>query len=719
VAERPALYSLAKAAGILPEYVDIGGTRRFTSDRTRELLLAALGIDASTEEAAVRALGEWQRQSEAQVLDPVLVHREGGASECRLRARLPQKLRGSAIEYRLELLGENGEAHVAEGQTRAKGGRSHIGMDLPLTPAPGYHRVRLHLRGSAGEFDAEAPLIIAPERCLTIEEVTGSRKLFGIWTHLYAVRSARNWGVGDVTDLEWLLGWAREIGAAFVGINPLHALRNSGASISPYSPVSRLYRNILYLDITRIPELAQDAEARSRLESRVYREALSGLRAGERVDYEAVMALKVPVLDSLYRTFKELYRDGGGERGRAYSEYLSRQGKTLTDFATYLALANRYREQGSHDWRAWPPAHRHPDGPEVERFRRDNFEEIDRYRYLQFELDRQLAAASAGAARHGLPLGIYGDLAIGTAVDACDTWMFPDLFVDGARLGAPPDDYAAEGQEWGLPPVDPRSLRRDGYRYWIDLLRNNLEHVGALRIDHMMGLFRQWWVPAGEPATEGAYMRVPSKELLAILALESRRRRVVIIGEDLGTVPRGFQSLLARWGILSYRVLYFERAANGAFKPARRYSKRALVTVNTHDHPPLAGILEGRDIELSQELGQIDAEDLVERRDERNREIGALLRRLAKEGCLEEASAPHSYGRICAAVHSFLSKTPAPLLGVRLGDLLGEVDPLNIPGLGVDEYPNWSQRLSSDLEGLGDDPVVAEGLSGVTSRKVD
>lgn len=719
MAERPALQALAERAGILSEYVDIGGTKRFTTDETRVALLAAMGLDAASEESARWALRDWERRSSERILQPILIRRHD-ARGGRVRVRPPLRLRGGPLEYRLELHEENGAIHRTHGRRHFRPGSDRLSIELPARADPGYHNVHVWLRSATGDAEAQAPFIVFPRRCLTAGEVGGSRALYGVWTHLYAVRSGRNWGIGDLTDLEWLLEWAHEIGAAFVGINPLHALSNTGAGVSPYSPVSRLFRNVIYVDIERIPELAESPEALRRLESRVYREALAGLRAAERVDYEAVAALKLPILDLLYRTFRDRHRDRGDERGEAYAAYLSRKGRPLTDFATFLALARRFREKGVHDWRSWPPAYRHPSGAEVERFRRDNFEEVDRHCYLQFELDRQVAAVSDRARSLGLPIGLYGDLAIGTAADASDTWMFPELFVDGATLGAPPDDYSEIGQKWGLPPLDPRRLLGDGCRYWIALLRNNLEHAGALRIDHVMGLFRQWWVPSGRPATEGAYIRFPHKPLLAILALESRRQGALIIGEDLGTVPRGLPAQLARWGILSYRVLYFERDRRGAFRPARRYSKRALVTVNTHDHPPLAAVWEGRDIELAQELGLIEDErELIRRRRAREEELQALLRRLVREGCLDTVAGPHSYAEICRAVHAFLSKTPSPLLGVRIGDLLGEVEPLNVPGVGHDHYRNWSQRLSSDLEGLRDDPVVARGLSGVADRRTD
>lgn len=720
MAKRPALHALADRAGILSEYVDTTGTRRFTSDEARVSLLAALGLDGSSEESALHALREWKRRSEERILEPTVIRRHDAADALALRARVPRRLRDGAFDYHLELRTEGGEVQISEGRTRLRGKATRFGLELPVAPDPGYHELNLNLRSASGEFDARSRLIVSPGSCLTTEELQGSRKLYGLWTHLYAVRSVRNWGVGDFTDLESLLEWAAEIGAAFVGINPLHALRNSGDDISPYSPVSRLFRNVVYLDLDRVPELAECPEARVRLESRVYREALSGLRGSDRVDYEAVMALKLPVLESLYETFRDRHRDRGSARGAAYSRFLSRKGRPLTDFATFLALARHFREQGVYDWRAWPPSYRHPEGPEVERFAHDHFDEVDRHRYVQFELDRQLEGIAERGRSLGLPIGIYGDLAIGTAADACDTWMYPELFVNGVHLGAPPDDYSASGQEWGLPPLDPRRIREDGYRYWTALLRNNLEHTGALRIDHVMGLFRQWWVPAGRLATEGAYVRFPAKEMLAVLAIESRRNGALIIGEDLGTVPRGLPSQLARWGILSYRVLYFERDEKGRFRRSGRYSKRALVTANTHDHPPLAGILEGRDIELAQETGTVEEPEKLDRwRHERAEELRSLLRRLVQEGCLESADGSHSYSDLCAAVHEFLSKTPAPLMAIRLGDLLGETEPLNIPGVPFDRYPNWSRRLSSELEAMKDDPVVTRGLEGAQGRRND
>jgi 4-alpha-glucanotransferase len=718
VAKTSTLLALAGRAAILPEYVDIFGQRRLTSDDTRVALLAAMGIDASSGTAAARTLAELEQGDAERLIEPVYVRRERDRRSARLQVRVPTDASRARIEYQLELREENGHTHLLEGRLERGSATHTVTLRLPAGLETGYHRIQLRLRAGGGEErHAESWWIVCPRSCLTTKELIGDRRLFGLWTHLYAIRGERDWGAGDLSDLGELIDWAGTIGSAFVGINPLHALRNSGGDISPYSPVSRLFRNIFYLDVTAVPELADSPEARRLVESERYGKVLAELQAAARVDYERVMALKRPVLDALHRTFAAQHRDRDGQRGRDYARFRADKGDALIDFATFCALEAHFGAQGRREPHDWPADYRHPRSKAVAAFRREHLEVVDLHCYLQFELDRQLAAA-AQRAEATLPIGIYGDLAIGTAPNGCDPWAFPNLFLDGAHLGAPPDDYSAVGQDWGLPPLDPDQLRRDGYRYWALLLRNNLAHMGALRIDHVMGLFRQYWVPAGQPATEGAYVRYPAQDLLGILALESHRQRALIIGEDLGTVPRGFPALLARWGILSSRVLYFERDRHGNFHPSRRYSKRALVTVNTHDHPPLAAVWEGHDLELARRIGIIESDQrLAEAREQRARERQALLRRLVAEGCLPSTKAPASYAELSAAVHAFLARTRAPLLGIWLDDLAGELDPLNIPGVGLDRYPNWSRRLSMTLADFRQDPGVATALVGIANRR--
>jgi 4-alpha-glucanotransferase len=734
---RPALRALADRLGVLAFYVSQGGAVVRTSDATREALARAMGLDASTEAAAARALAALARAERRRLVAPVRVVRAPAAGRARLAVTLPPGAHGS-LEWEVELAEEGGRVRRAAGRAARPPASGRLALPLPGVPGLGYHRLRVRLRGSRHERAGAQRLIVVPETCLTAAERLGRRRVFGLAVNLYSLRSARDWGVGDLGALGRLAAWAAGAGAAFVGTSPLHALRNEGGEISPYAPVSRLFRNPLYLDVEALPELADSAEARALAASPAYREALARLRASDRVDYDAVAALKRPLCALLHRAFAARHRDRPSARGRAYRRYLDAQGEALTDFATFCALEAHFRATAGAPpgWRRWPAAYRDPRGPAVAAFRATHAEAVDLHRWLQFALDRQLAAAARAGRRCGLALGIYQDLALGSAASGSDRWAFPDLFLDRVRLGAPPDDYAAEGQDWGLPAMDPRRLATGGYGFWTRLLRGAFAHAGALRIDHVLGLFRQYWIPAGRSAREGAYVRFPAEDLLGILALESRRAGALVVGEDLGTVPREVPRALARWGVLSSRVLYFERDRGGAFRAARRYPARALVTVNTHDLAPLAGWLAGRDLELRRAAGVLpDDRALAAARRTRAGERRALLRRLAAEGLLrgaaaraarhaarEPAGAPAATDRAAeaalrAAVHAFLCRTPAVLAGIALDDLIGETEPVNLPGVGLDRHPSWRRRLRLPLEALAADPGVRAALAGARARR--
>jgi len=716
-AARPYLRALAAQAGIADSFVDVGGTERLTSDRGREELLAALGLDAGDEQAAARSLQQFRAAERDLPLAPATVVRR---DELRRGAvfSLPPDASG-----RVRL-----DATIAceSGVTRALAGEAEVGPDrfrleLPLPPdlPAGYHRLTVAARWPGGSVEAEQSLIVAPEQCVAPSELIGDRRVFGLLANLYAVRDTRDEGIGDLSTLSQLARWAGEIGAAFVGVNPLHALRNRGVEVSPYGPVSRLYRSPLYLDLEAIPELPHSPVASAHLSGAAGRDALARLRGADRVAYDEIREFKDTVLRSLFSVFAARHLGKGTERGLAFASYAASQGELLTDFATFLALEEHHaaRPGGSRYWGAWPLAHQDPRSSAVAQFRAAHAEEIDFNRYVQFELDRQLAACSRVASAAGLELGLYADLAIGTSAGGSDPWAFPGLFRFGASLGAPPDAYAPEGQDWGLPPVDPRRLRLDRYCYWIALLRAGFAHAGGLRIDHVMGLLRQFWIPAGRTAADGAYMRFPVDDLLGILALESRRHGAIVIGEDLGTVPAGFGERLSRWGILSCSVLRFERSLDGAYLPSSSYSDRALVSATTHDLPPLAGFWAGRDLAIRRETGLIsDDAQAQQAADDRERERWALVAGLRREGHLPGVGPPSSQADLCAAVHGFLAQTPAPLLGASLDDLAGEVEPVNVPGLGNDRYPNWSRRMGKDLDAIASDPGVTRGLEGLRAR---
>jgi len=563
---------------------------------------------------------------------------------------------------------ESGETRTSSGRLRADGA-----IALASLPA-GYHTLKLRLR----DREAEQLRIVAPARCVHPSEVLAGKRGVGITLQLYSVASERNQGIGDFTDLATIARWAGERGASFVGVNPLHALRNIAGEISPYSPITRLFKNPIYLDVEAIPELRESERARALLRSS--REEIAQLRATDRVQYERVQALKMSILAELHRAFERLPE--GSQRWRAYRAFVAEQDPELTAFVSFQARAN----------------------PELP---------VDLHRYLQFEIDRQLAFVAEKARAAGLRLGIYQDLAIGSAKVGSDTWAFPDLFVTGASIGAPPDGYSKDGQNWGLPPIDPGALRAGRYRYFIRLVKNALRHAGALRIDHAVGLFRQFWIPEGLSGKEGAYVRFPADDLLGILALESRRQGAIVVGEDLGTVPAEVPSALHARGVLSSRVLYFERDANGRFLRASEYERDSLTTANTHDMPTLEGFFRGRDIDIKREVGLIASdEDAKRAREERRREKRELFRRLSNEGLLQPGDSDDSQVR--AAVHAFLERTPASLVGIALDDLLGEEEPVNVPGVTPEKFESWTRKLHQPVEQwtCDDDVEGALPLSG-------
>ncbi|MCL4684380.1 4-alpha-glucanotransferase [Myxococcota bacterium] len=715
--ERPLLGSLAERLGILSSYWDLTGQQRVTSDATREALLAALHIDASDEAHAAAALARLDAEQAARWIDPVLVWREHEDSIPRVPVRVPAD--ADAAEWRLELHAENGPVAVAEGRVadlivdRSAG--SEVQLSLPARPPLGYHEVRFFLEGSGVSYGGVQRFVMAPWTALPVAEKLAGRRAFGLWTNLYTVRGNAGQGVGDLSDLGELLAWCAEAGGAFVGVNPLHAVANRGLAITPYSPSSRLFRNVLMLDVEAVPELAACGEARARLVEPGFQQQLAALRAAATIDHGAVLDAKLAVLRLLHACFRRA--GAAAPRAADFAQFRAREGTALEDFATWEVLAEHFGAPGAPacDWRHWPAPYRDPRAPAVAEFRRTQGAEVEFRAWLQFELDAQLARASARGRDAGLAIGVYQDLAVGSAPDSADTWMAQDLVAHGATVGAPPDDYAPDGQNWGFPPLDPHRLRADGYRLWSRLLRANLAHAGALRIDHAMGLQRLFWIPDGQPGHAGAYVKSRFDEMLGVLALESRRAGALIIAEDLGTVPEAFRAQLADWSILSSAVVYFERA-DGVHRPAATYPIDALATVQTHDLVPLAGHADGADLRIRRRAGQLPDDDalmraLAARADEHR----ALLDRLRADGLLP-ADGEVDAAALARAVHRFLATTRSVLVAASLDDLAFETEPVNVPGISVERHRSWSRRMTRTLATLRRDPVVQEILAELHAR---
>jgi 4-alpha-glucanotransferase len=712
----PSLRRLADKVGIVNSYLDqTGREKRLTTDETRVALLTAMGFDVSSDELAAESLTALRRAERGELLSPVRVVRQSDPELRVITAQLPTRAKGG--RWMLEITTETQERHRIEGSWV---GVSALQITLPATPPLGYHHLRLDLTGAGREWRSEQTLIVVPERCVAPHELLNDDRVFGITANLYTLRSAHNWGIGDLHDLADLAAWAGSHGAEFLGINPLHALLNRGVDISPYSPISRLFRNPIYIDVGSVPELRYAPAVAERLSSAEFQAELADLREGDVIRYEQIAAVKGLALDALYRVFAQHLRGRGNDRARAFDAYVREQGTALTTFATWMAIAEeqarvaRGEGRGNHegfDWRNWPDELRDPSSPAVARFAAAHGERVDFHRWLQFEIDRQLGVAAQRASAARMRIGLYQDLAIGSSPAGADAWVFRDLFVHDVTVGAPPDPYSAVGQNWGFPPISPRALRNDRYRYFVQLVRTGLRHAGALRIDHILGLFRLFWIPGGSTPQSGAYVRYPTNDLLGILALESVRHRALIVGEDLGTVPAEVPRALDKWGVLSSKVLLFERDHRTGFKPARKYPELALATANTHDMPPLVGYWSERDIDMRHRLGLLsDDEAAASARRERQADLSAMLRRLASDKILPRPELPRSGVELRAAVHDFLCNTPSRLVGFGLDDLAGESDPVNVPGVGPDRYASWSRKMHMSLEEIRSSADVLRAL---------
>lgn len=652
----------AEAAGIVAEFDDYFGNRTLVSDATKTALLATMGDD----------------RGDDALLAPVCVVRATTPLE------VPVALPHAALTWTIALEA-GGEL---AGTTRADDSCVRVAA-LPC----GYHRLRV----ADGRTHAACVLIAVPPRCyLTADMQTG--RVWALGTQLYALRSQSNWGVGDFSDLGTLAELAGRAGAGAVALNPLHELfPHNPQAASPYAPSSRFFLNAIYIDVAAVPDARESERARAYVASAEFARRLRALRDSELVDYAGVMRVKLDALQLAFEAFcaNHLARPAH-PRASAFRAFVRAGGQRLQRFARYEALAEHFRARDPHcyGWMQWPAEFRSAPSPAVERFARTHRDRVDFFCYLQWVADEQLARAATRARRSGVAL--YRDLAVGVDRNGADAWSDPDSIAIGASLGAPADPLNTQGQNWGLPPLSPRALRDRAYAPFVALLRANMRHAGMLRIDHAMALRRAFWIPHGRLARDGAYVGYPLDDLLGIVALESQRNHCVVVGEDLGTVPEGFRERLAASNALSSRLLYFERAWDGAFDPPSTYPRLAAASVGTHDLPPLLGWWTGNDDP------------------ERQRDRSLLVDALVREECIglegarrlrEDAAAGGTTAlseMLSEAVHRYLARTPSMLAVVAIEDVLGEVEAVNVPGT-VDEHPNWRRKRTIALEAIAGD----------------
>ncbi|MBV8652294.1 MAG: 4-alpha-glucanotransferase, partial [Alphaproteobacteria bacterium] len=571
------LSRLAAQAGIETSYRDAWAAPKEVPRESIEALLATMGLAVSREGDIETALRGKDAEHWDNLIDPVMVVPEE-ATAILVPIAAPEDDLDAVVEWRLTTEdGWNDEGRVRFGEIEPQGAGDTAGqrivrrsLRLPQLPG-GYHELEVRL----GARQARMMLIVAPPACYLPEALREGSRVWGLAVQLYALRSARNWGIGDFSDLAFLAEGVARLHGRAVGVNPLHALfAAEPRHISPYSPSSRLFLNDLYIDVEAVAEFGECDEAQRFAALPETQRALAQLRDADLLDHAAVAALKRPVFEHLYQIFRR--RHLGAEltpRGEEFRVFQRGGGAALRNFAVFEALQEILIAQGvGFDWHNWPIAMRDPASPEVAAFAAEQVERVEYFEYLQWEADRQLGAAARLGSAAGLSIGLYRDLAVGVDPCGAEAWAEQDLLVPGAAIGAPPDLLNLKGQNWGLAPINPLALRRRAYAPFIAALRANMRHAGALRIDHVMALQHVYWVPRGMSAAAGAYVSYPFEDLLRILALESQRHRCAVIGEDLGNPPDGFSETIIHAGMLGYRVLPFEREGGGAFKPPELYS---------------------------------------------------------------------------------------------------------------------------------------------------
>jgi 4-alpha-glucanotransferase len=573
---------------------------------------------------------------------------------------------------------------------------------VPLTNvALGYHTIEVALNTG---LSGQVRLIIAPESCYEPAIIKEGGRVWGVAVQLYTVRSRHNWGIGDFHDLKGLVERVAPLGCGIVGLNPLHALMPANpAHISPYSPSNRQFLNVLYISVSDVAEFSTCTEAQRRVRSETFQKLLIELRATPHVDYVRVAGAKFEILQLLYAQFRREHLEKATPRAQAFHTFIEAQGEALRLHAIHDALDAHFRLQGPQywGWPSWPEEYRDPSSSMVVRFARERASDVEYFLYLQWLASTQLEAAQTRAEELGMSIGLYGDVAVGANSAGSETWSNRHLYLQGASVGAPPDALALKGQDWGIPPQDPNELKEQQYAPFVGLLRNNMRTVAALRLDHVMSLYRLWWVPRDLTSKDGAYVLYPVDDLMAILALESQRNNCVVIGEDLGTVAEPMSNAMERYHAYHYKVLMFEQHPDGRFKAPSEYVQGALATVTTHDLPTLRAWWEGHDLKLRHDLNLYPSEVFrTQAEDAREGERRGLTRALVEQGLWhwqEHTELPPYSAALSRAVHAYLGLSSANIALVQIEDLIGMIDPVNVPGTDK-EHPNWQRKVTMDTE---------------------
>jgi 4-alpha-glucanotransferase len=701
----------ASACGIEPGFWDIWGHYHQTTVEAKQALLRALDMDASGPAQLERALAQRTHAAWERLVPPAVVAGESATAE--LPLQIPAECLGDTA--RVTVTREDGQTSEFQLNLWDLPQTASIEMDgrtwvrkqasLPIALPLGYHQIAVRV----GNASASTRYIVTPERAWSDPHLGRQGRAAGVAVSLYGVRSNRNWGCGDFRDLLDVVDWvAQELEAGFVSLNPLHAIHNRRPfNTSPYLPNCSFYQNFLYLDVEGIDDFTGNRRALDLRASPDVEREIRELRSTPFVEYERVSALKLRVLKLLFAGFLRSHWRKGTPRAIEFKAFLDREGDLLERFATYCAL-DQQLHRGNPDlwlWTDWPEPYRNPQSEETRAFRRKHWRSVLFHQYLQWQIDLQLRHAQQRARDRRMAIGLYHDLALATDRFGSDLWGHRPFYVAGCRVGSPPDDFSPKGQDWSFPPPNAGKHREDGYRLFAESIRKNCRHGGALRIDHVMRLFRLYWIPDSFDATQGAYVRESSEDFVRVLALESVRNQVIVIGEDLGTVEPAVRETLARFGILSYRLFYFEKDAKGEFRRYDQYPAQALVSSTTHDLPTLAGYWVCADIHARRAAGTIDEaayqSQIAQRAADKQKMLNVLFAQNLMPSHLPREAAAYAEmtGDLHNAVVGFLALTPSQLLAINQEDLTKELAQQNLPGT-TWQYPNWGRKMRFTVEEL-------------------
>lgn len=685
-------------SGVAADYLDYGGNHHAFTREQRCRVLSAMGFDVDDPAAVEKAVFDLDAAPWLRWLRPFYIIREtspvisihchpghtGEAVHWELTTEAGSVSTGVLVPEQLQ---ETGEYYI----DGIRYGAYRFPLDIL---SPGYHSLAL----STDTRRETALVIVCPHQCHNLAMTDGNR-LWGISCQLYTLRSERNWGIGDFSDLLELISLAAGFGADMIGLNPLHAPCGvTPDAVSPYSPSDRRFLNPLYIDPEAVAEFAETPGLAETIRGAAFQQKLEVLRQGGWVDYAAVSTLKYTTFEQLYKTFMEKHVAAGSHRALEFQDFVARQGKELEAFA------------------------RHETGHNVHG--RDFASDTGFYLYLQWLAILQLENCQKTAILKGMKVGLMGDLAVGSVASGSEVCTNPELYIPRVTIGAPPDPFSSQGQDWGLPVINPLAMVRNRYCHFISLLRANLAPCGALRIDHAMALMRLWWcLPEdGHNPALGIYVYYAMNDLMALLCLESARNRCLIIGEDLGVVPGAFRHAMAEQGIHGNRLLYFMQRHDHSFIPPVEFPEDSLLMVTNHDVPTLADWWSAGDINRRASLGLLPGEGAENAAlEERTRDKQQLLAWLEGSRVLPEHWKTDSLDRefdmnLCGAIHRSCARSASRLMLLQLEDMQLLTEPVNIPGT-YREYPNWRRKQRLNTRDILADPAVIDLLEQVNRER--